>query len=81
MKYINFILKHKDKFFLHYPIATLIALNCLMSTRDAAVFAFLVCVLKELYDKYVKKTDWSLGDMIANVAGIVTALILRLWVN
>lgn len=75
---VNFIFKHRDKFFLHYPICLLITLNCLMDTLSAAITAIIISVLKELYDKYVKNTYISWGDLLADSCGVLTGVILRL---
>lgn len=79
MKIKEFVLSHSDKFFLHYPICLLITLNCLMEMWQAAITAIIVFILKELYDKYVKKTYISWGDLVADSAGVLTGVILR-WI-
>lgn len=77
----NYILSNTDKIFLHYPIAFLLASNTYMNKWQATIFAIIICILKELYDKYVKKTYISIGDLIWDYAGIITAIVLRLYLN
>lgn len=81
MKILDFIRRHEDKFFLHYPVALLIVLNCLTTLLVAVIVAIVLIILKELYDKYKKKTYISWGDIIAGIGGVITGVILRLWMS
>lgn len=79
----------KDKvyhFFASYAItfvATGILQFCLDSDRAMAMgslIALVIGFLKELYDKYVKKTYISGSDLVADFIGIVAALLPMLLV-
>ena len=48
------------------------------SVTVAIVTAFTISVLKELFDKFIKKTKFDIGDLVADVSGIMFALVTKL---
>ena len=84
---INLIKVHKDKvyhFFCSYTAMltfTSIAIikwesPVAWSINFGIAMAILVGVIKEFYDLYIKKSKFSIGDLVADVAGIVAAMTL-----
>ena len=87
MKIIEFLKKHKDKiyhFFCSYTAMltfTSIAIikwesSITWSVNFGIAMAILVGVIKEFYDLYLKKSKFSVADLVADVAGIVAAMTL-----
>jgi len=87
----QFLLKlirlHKDKvyhFFCSYTaMLTFTAIAIIKwespvawSVNFGIACAVLVGVVKEFYDLYVKKSKFSVGDLVADVAGVVAAMTL-----
>ncbi len=84
---IKLIKAHKDKLY-HFicsytAMLTFTALAIIKfgapvqwSVNFGIAMAILVGVAKEFYDLYVKKSKFSVGDIIADVAGIVAAMTL-----
>ena len=84
---INLLKAHKDKlyhFFCSYTaMLTFTALAIIewespitWSVNFGIACAVLVGVIKEFYDLYVKKSKFSVGDLVANGLGIVTAILI-----
>jgi len=84
---INLVRRHKDKayhFFCCYTAMltfTAIALikwesPVAWSVNFGIAMAILVGVAKEFFDLYVKKSKFSVGDIIADVLGIVIAFLI-----
>jgi len=75
MKYINKILAH-DKL-KHFFIGTLIfiAINYFLEDIIALIIVVLIAFLKELYDKFIKKSMFSFLDFLYT---ILTAVLLTL---
>ena len=82
---INLLKAHKDKiyhFFCSYTaMLTFTALAIIKfgapvqwSVNFGIACAVLVGVAKEFFDLYVKKSKFSVGDILADVAGIVAAM-------
>ena len=82
---INLLKAHKDKlyhFFCSYTaMLTFTAIAIIKwespvawSINFGIAIAILVGVAKEFFDLYVKKSKFSVGDIIADVAGIVAAM-------
>ena len=82
---INLLKAHKDKlyhFFCSYTaMLTFTALAIIKwespvawSINFGIAMAILVGVAKEFFDLYVKKSKFSVGDILADVAGIVAAM-------
>ena len=46
------------------------------SINFGIAMAILVGVIKEFYDLYVKKSKFSIGDLIADGVGILTAILI-----
>ena len=81
------LLKHKDKmyhFFCSYT-AMLTFTSIAIIKFDAPIqwsinfgiaMAILVGVVKEFYDLYIKKSRFSIGDLIADILGIGLAIII-----
>ena len=87
MNLINLLKAHKDKlyhFFCSYTaMLTFTAVAIIKfdapvqwSINFGIAMAILVGVAKEFYDLYVKKSKFSVGDLVADVAGIVAAMTL-----
>jgi uncharacterized protein YfiM (DUF2279 family) len=87
----QFLLKlirlHKDKvyhFFCSYTaMLTFTAMAIIKwkspiawSVNFGIAMAILVGVIKEFYDLYVKKSKFSVGDLVADGLGIVTAILI-----
>jgi len=81
---INLVRRHKDKvyhFFCSYTaMLTFTALAIIKwespvawSVNFGIAMAILVGVLKEFYDLYIKKSKFSVADIIADVLGIAIA--------
>jgi uncharacterized protein YfiM (DUF2279 family) len=84
---INLLKAHKDKvyhFFCSYTaMLTFTALAIIKwespvawSINFGIAMAILVGVIKEFYDLYIKKSKFSIGDLIADVAGVVAVMTL-----
>jgi uncharacterized protein YfiM (DUF2279 family) len=84
---INLLKTHKDKvyhFFCSYTaMLTFTAIAIIKwespvawSVNFGIAMAILVGVAKEFYDLYVKKSKFSVGDLVANGLGIVTAILI-----
>ena len=87
MKIIDLLKAHKDKvyhFFCSYTaMLTFTAIAIIKwespvawSVNFGIACAVLVGVVKEFYDLYIKKSKFSIGDLVADVAGIVAAMLL-----
>ena len=81
------LLKHKDKvyhFFCSYTVMltfTSIAIikwesPVAWSVNFGIAMAVLIGVVKEFYDLYVKKSRFSIGDLLADILGIILAVLL-----
>lgn len=81
------LLKHKDKvyhFFCSYTAMLTFTTVAIIkfgapiqwSINFGIAMAVLVGVVKECYDLYIKKSKFSVGDLVADVAGIVAAMLL-----
>ena len=81
---INLLKVHKDKvyhFFCCYTaMLTFTAIAIIKwespiswSVDFGIAMAILVGVLKEFYDLYIKKSKFSVADIVADIAGIVVA--------
>ena len=84
---LNLLKAHKDKvyhFFCSYTaMLTFTALAIIKwespvawSINFGVAMAILVGVIKEFYDLYVKKSKFSIGDLIADGVGILTAILI-----
>lgn len=62
----------------HFTVCALVVLNCLMPLWYAIVLAVILSVCKELYDKYIKKTLFDWTDILADLAGIGTGILIRI---
>lgn len=81
------LLPHKDKvyhFFCSYT-AMLTFTTVAIIKFDAPIqwsvnfgiaMAVIVGVVKEFYDLYIKKSKFSIGDLIADILGIILAVLL-----
>jgi VanZ family protein len=87
MNLINLLKAHKDKvyhFFCSYTaMLTFTALAIIKygapigwSINFGIAMAILVGVAKEFFDLYVKKSKFSVGDIIADVLGIAIAFLI-----
>ena len=87
MNLINLLKAHNDKvkhFFCSYTaMLTFTALAIIKwespvawSINFGVAMAILVGVIKEFYDLYVKKSKFSIGDLIADGVGILTAILI-----
>ncbi len=81
------LLKHKDKvyhFFCSYTVmltfttVAIIKFNAPIqwSINFGIAMAILVGVVKEFYDLHIKKSKFSIGDLIADILGIILAGLL-----
>jgi len=84
MNLINLLKAHKDKlyhFFCSYTaMLTFTAIAIIKwespvawSVNFGIAMAILVGVVKEFYDLYIKKSKFSVADLIADILGIVVA--------
>jgi len=84
---INLLKAHKDKlyhFFCSYTaMLTFTALAIIKwespvawSINFGIAMAILVGVVKEFYDLYIKKSKFSIGDLVADAVGIVLAYLV-----
>lgn len=85
--FLTLLKKHKDKlyhFFCSYT-AMLTFTTVAIIKFDAPIqwsinfgiaMAVIVGVMKEFYDLYVKKSRFSIGDLIADILGIILAVFL-----
>ena len=84
---INLVRRHKDKiyhFFCSYTaMLTFTAIAIIKwespitwSINFGIAMSILVGVLKEFYDLYVKKSKFSIADLIADVLGIIVAYLI-----
>jgi uncharacterized protein YfiM (DUF2279 family) len=84
---INLLKAHNDKvkhFFCSYTaMLTFTAIAIIKwespvawSVNFGVAMAILVGVVKEFYDLYVKKSKFSVADLVADVLGIVTAILI-----
>ena len=84
---INLIKAHKDKiyhFFCSYTaMLTFTAIAIIKwespvawSVNFGIAMAILVGVVKEFYDLYIKKSKFSIGDLVADGAGILIAILV-----
>lgn len=82
--FLTLLKKHKDKvyhFFCSYTVMltfTSIAIIKLdapiqWSINFGIAMAILVGVVKEFYDLYIKKSKFSIGDLVADACGIALA--------
>jgi len=78
------LLKHKDKvyhFFCSYTVMLTFTTVAIIkfdapiqwSVNFGIAMAILVGVIKELYDLYIKKSKFSIGDLVADAIGVVIA--------
>lgn len=84
---INLVRRYKDKiyhFFCSYTaMLTFTALAIIKfgapvqwSINFGIAIAILVGVVKEFYDLYIKKSKFSVGDLVADVLGIIVAYLI-----
>lgn len=85
--FLTLLKKHKDKvyhFFCSYT-AMLTFTTVAIIKFDAPIqwsinfgiaIAVLVGVVKEFYDLYIKKSRFSIGDIVADVVGIIVAYLI-----
>lgn len=85
--FLTLLKKHKDKvyhFFCSYT-AMLTFTSVAIIKFDAPIqwsinfgiaIAVLVGVVKEFYDLYIKKSRFSIGDIVADVVGIIVAYLI-----
>lgn len=84
---INLLKAHKDKiyhFFCSYTaMLTFTAIAIIKfgapvqwSINFGIAMAILAGVCKEFYDLYIKKSKFSIGDLIADVLGIIVAYLI-----
>ncbi len=84
---INLIKAHKDKiyhFFCSYTaMLTFTTLAIIKwespitwSINFGIAMAILVGVVKEFYDLYIKKSKFSVADLVADVVGIIVAYLI-----
>ena len=84
---INLLKAHNDKvkhFFCSYTaMLTFTAIAIIKwespvawSINFGIAMAILVGVAKEFYDLYVKKSKFSIADLVADVVGILTAILI-----
>lgn len=83
----NLMQRHKDKvyhFFCSYT-AMLTFTSIAIIKFDAPIqwsvnfgiaMAVIVGVVKEFYDLYIKKSRFSIGDLLADILGIILAVLL-----
>ena len=87
MNLINLIKAHKDKvyhFFCCYTAMLTFTTVAIIkhgapvqwSINFGIACAVIVGVVKELYDLYIKKSKFSVGDLIADVFGIALAFLI-----
>ena len=87
MKIIDFLKKHKDKvkhFFCSYTaMLTFTAIAIIKwespitwSVNFGIAMAILVGVIKEFYDLYIKKSKFSVADLVADAVGIMLAIFI-----
>ena len=87
MEMINIIKAHKDKIYhffcsytamLTFTAVSIIKFNAPIqwSVNFGIAMAILVGVIKEFFDLYVKKSKFSVGDIIADVLGIAIAFLI-----
>ncbi len=87
MNLINLLKAHKDKvyhFFCSYTAMLTFASIAIIkwespvawSVNFGIAMAILVGVAKEFYDLYVKKSKFSVGDLVADGLGIVIAFLI-----
>lgn len=84
---LNLIKAHKDKvyhFFCSYTaMMTFTAVSIIKfdapiqwSVNFGIACSILVGVVKEFYDLYIKKSEFSIGDLVADVLGVGGAILL-----
>ena len=63
---------------LHFTVNFLmvIVLAFLFNFLFAIGFALIVSIGKELVDKYIRKTHFSMGDLVADILGIAVACLV-----
>jgi hypothetical protein len=64
--------------YLHYFISLVIviALSFMLSLFWSCLITLAIGIIKEMIDKYIRKAKFSLLDLVADVAGILTGLLL-----
>ena len=84
---INLLKAHKDKLY-HFicsytAMLTFTALAIIKfgapvqwSVNFGIACAVLVGVVKEFYDLYIKKSKFSIGDLVADVVGVIIAYLI-----
>lgn len=75
-KIFDLLRKHEDKV-IHLAINFLIV-NMNYDYLILVIVAVILSILKELYDKYVKKTYIDKYDLLADACGIILGSIFRL---
>jgi uncharacterized protein YfiM (DUF2279 family) len=84
---INLLKAHKDKvyhFFCSYTAMLTFTSIAIIKWESPVAWsinfgiacAVLVGVVKEFYDLYIKKSKFSIGDLVADVAGIMLAAVI-----
>ena len=87
MNLINLLKAHKDKlyhFFCSYTAMLTFASIAIIkhgapiqwSINLGIAMAVIVGVAKEFYDLYVKKSKFSIGDLLADAVGIIVAYLI-----
>ena len=80
MKVLKLLYRNVDKL-LHYLITYFVVITCYMFNIPIAIAvlcALILSILKELLDKYLYN-GFSIGDLIADILGIISALALLYW--
>ena len=85
--FLTLIKTHKDKvyhFFCSYTAMLTFTIVAIIkwespvawSVNFGIAIAVIVGVVKEFYDLYVKKSKFSIGDLLADILGIILAVLL-----
>ena len=85
--FLTLLKKHKDKlyhFFCSYTVMlTFVSIAIIKfdapvawSVNFGIAIAVIVGVAKEFYDLYIKKSKFSIGDLIADAVGIIVAYLI-----
>lgn len=78
LKFLEGIYYGRYEKFVHFIVSLILFLSfsIFLNWILALIAAFFIGVVKELYDAYIRKTKFDLQDLIANIFGIITGIII-----
>jgi VanZ family protein len=68
----------KYQHFVHFLVSLIIFLIAqkYFGVQVGVIIALAIGILKELFDKFIRKTSFSISDIAVDILGIVTGLLL-----